>query len=185
MKIDDNKRDGGGRKDKIKLNLGCGFDKRKGYLNCDILKVAKPDMIVDLEKKLPFKNNSIDEIIMIGVAEHITNFVPLMEEFYRICKNKARIRIEVPYFTYQGAFENPTHVRFFTLKTFNHFEKGNDLELHLDVDFKTIKKELNFFVTRPSKFIDLFINSIGPFYERFIAGVFPAEQLTVILEVRK
>jgi len=96
----------------MKLNLGCGNEKIKGYLNCDISKEVKPDKIVNLEKKLPFKNNSIDEIITNHTLEHIEKFIPLMEEFYRISKPGAIIKIRVPYFAYPGAFQDPTHVRF-------------------------------------------------------------------------
>lgn len=34
----------------MKLNLGCGRDKIKGYVNCDISKSVNPDKVVDLEK---------------------------------------------------------------------------------------------------------------------------------------
>ena len=43
----------------IKLNLGCGNDYRRGWLNCDKSKEVNPDKVVDLEKKLPFKDNSV------------------------------------------------------------------------------------------------------------------------------
>jgi len=34
----------------MKLQFGCGHDKIKGYINCDISPQVNPDKIVDLEK---------------------------------------------------------------------------------------------------------------------------------------
>ncbi|MCH8945295.1 MAG: hypothetical protein IIA85_00010 [Nanoarchaeota archaeon] len=47
--------------DETKLNLGCGFNKIDGYLNCDVSNEVKPDKLVDLNKKLPFKDNSVEK----------------------------------------------------------------------------------------------------------------------------
>ena len=106
---------------KLKLNLGCGNDKKEGYLNCDISKDVRPDKIVDLEKKLPFKDNSVDEIYAKMVIEHINNLDLLFNEMYRICKNKAKILIRVPFFSSYHNFSDPTHVRQFNHLTLNKF----------------------------------------------------------------
>ncbi len=169
----------------MKLHLGCGNNHKKGYINCDISKEVNPDQIVDLEKRLPFKNNFVEEIIINHTLEHINNFIQLMEEFYRICKSGAKIKIRVPYFAYPGAFQDPTHVRFFTLKTFNYFKKENNLNYYSKARFGIKEKKLRFFVTRPSKIIDKLINGISPFYERFLSRIFPAEELELILEIKK
>jgi ubiquinone/menaquinone biosynthesis C-methylase UbiE len=169
----------------MKLHLGCGTEKLKGYLNCDISLEVNPDKVVDLEKKLPFKSNTIDEIIINHTLEHIINFIELMEEFNRICKKGALIKIRVPYFAYPGAFQDPTHKRFFTLKTFNYFEINNKLNFYSKVRFIIKEKKLCFFVTRPSKVIDKIINKIAPFYERFLSRIFPAEELQIELEATK
>jgi len=169
----------------MKLHLGCGNEHLKGYVNCDISPEVNPDKIVNLEKKLPFKNNSVDEIIANHILEHIENFISLIKEFYRICKKNAIIKIRVPYFAYPGAFQDPTHVRFFTLKTFDYFSTGHPFNYYSNVKFKIEKRKLRFFVTRPSKFIDFLINFIAPFYERFLSRIIPAEELNVTLRAEK
>ena len=76
----------------MKINLGCGNIKIKGHINIDISEEVKPDRILDLEKKLPFEDNTISEILANHVLEHINNFISLMHELHRICKNNAIIK---------------------------------------------------------------------------------------------
>ncbi len=178
---------GKGTNNQIRLNLGCGKEKLPGYLNCDISKEVNPDKIVDLEKRLPFKDNSIGEIIINHTLEHIKNFIPLMEEFYRISKKNAKIKIRVPYFAYSGAFQDPTHVRFFTLKTFDYFSIKSKLNYYSKARFEIEEKRLRFFVIRPklSKVFDVIINRYQRIYERFLSRIFPSEELSVKLKVIK
>lgn len=167
----------------MKLHLGCGNKKIKDYINCDVSKQVKPDKIVDLEKKLPFENNSVDEIIIEHVLEHVNNFLGLMEEIYRISKKEGLIKIKVPYFAHPGAFQDPPHVRFFTLKTFDYFSYRFELNYYSKARFKIREKKLNFFTKREklSKFFEFFINISPNFYERFISRIFPAEELYIEL----
>jgi predicted SAM-dependent methyltransferase len=53
-----------------KINIGCGLDKKKGYINVDIRKDVNPDVICDIQYLEPFKDNSIDEIYASHVLEH-------------------------------------------------------------------------------------------------------------------
>jgi len=48
----------------VKLNLGCGVDKKLGYINCDIDPKLQPDKIIDLRKKLPFAKESVQEVVL-------------------------------------------------------------------------------------------------------------------------
>lgn len=109
----------------MKLNLGCGNKKMKGYLNCDKSPLVNPDKIVDMEKKLPFRKNSIDEVFMGSSIEHVTNFIPLMHELHRICKKDSIIKIVTSFYSAWGQYNDPTHVRFFSPFTFDYFKKNN------------------------------------------------------------
>ena len=49
----------------IKLNLGSGSQKIKGYINVDKYNTFEPDIVHDLEKfPYPFKDNSVEIIIL-------------------------------------------------------------------------------------------------------------------------
>lgn len=174
----------------MKLNLGCGHDHKKGYVNCDVSKDVNPDKIVDLEKKLPFKNNSVEKIIIEHCLEHIKNFIPLMHELHRISKNDTEIKIKVPFYTSWGQYNDPTHVRFFTPFTFNYFKKGNySHEAFVKKDlFRINNINLNFGVG-PSKkwnwFFNPLLNLNHKVYCRFFAWTFPASEIEFDLRVIK
>jgi len=174
----------------MKLHLGCGRDYRKGYINCDVSPEVNPDKIVDLEKPLDFEDNSVDKIMINHVLEHIQNFIPLMHEFYRVCKKDAKIKIKTPFYSSWGQFNDPTHVRFFTPFTFNYFKKGNySHEVRTSKDmFKVEKVKINFGKGQSSKLNFLFnplINLNHRFYCRFFAWIFPAAEIEYELGVVK
>jgi len=83
----------------MKLNLGCGGDKREGYVNVDIRKEVNPDRIMDLEKTpYPFDNESVDEILAKDVIEHFSfrNVERVVKEWHRILKKGGKLVIQTP-----------------------------------------------------------------------------------------
>ena len=170
----------------MKLHLGCGRNRFEGYVNCDVSPQVKPDKIVDLEKKLPFKTNSVEEIIIEHCLEHITNLYPLLEEFQRICRNNAVIKIRVPYFSSESAFSTMTHVRFFSLTTFDFLDAENSYHYDApDVDMKTIRKKLKwrwlFFYMRILNKSQKLLR----IYQEIFPYVIPAREIELWLKVRK
>lgn len=106
----------------ISLHLGSGGTSYKGYFNLDIVETDSVDIIADLNKKLyVFPDNCVKSIIANQVFEHITRFIPMMQELHRICIPEAQIRVSVPHFSNQYGFSDPTHVRFFGLYSMNYF----------------------------------------------------------------
>jgi len=51
-----------------------------------------------------------------------------MKEMFRINKNGSIIQGKVPLYCSVGAFQDPTHVRFFTPFTFDYFGNNSFLE---------------------------------------------------------
>lgn len=97
-----------------KLNIGSGVDRIAGFINMDIDVSTNPEVIRDIEKGLPFDDNSVDEIRCAHTLEHINDLPFVLREFYRVCKNKALITIVVPLMD----ASDMTHVRFFNKDTF-------------------------------------------------------------------
>ena len=54
-----------------KLNIGCGKDIRKGYINID-LRSSDPSVVQADVRSLPYEPNSVDEILANDVYEHIS-----------------------------------------------------------------------------------------------------------------
>jgi SAM-dependent methyltransferase len=112
---------------KKKLNLGCGDDIKKDYVNLDIISLPGVDVIHDLKKiPYPFKDNTFCEIICKNVLEHLPNTVEVMEELYRISKNKCKISIRVPFWNSNISYEDPTHIKGFHKKQFEFFDPSKE-----------------------------------------------------------
>ncbi len=55
-----------------RLNLGCGFDYRQGYVNVDMHERHKPDVVADVLDLATFPTGHYDELIAQDVLEHVT-----------------------------------------------------------------------------------------------------------------
>ena len=107
--------------DKICLDLGCGTRKRKGHIGIDRFALSGVDILCDIEKGIPIKNDCVKEVYSNYFFEHVQNLVFVFQEVYRVCKNGARVELVVPYYTSINAFKDPTHQTFFTEETFKYF----------------------------------------------------------------
>ena len=112
----------------MKLNLGSGSKILKGYVNVDKFQYYNPDVVHDLEKfRYPFKDNSVDEILLSHVLEHIGQnpdvFNNIIKELYRICKNNSIIDIRVPHPRHDDFISDPTHVRPVTILGLQLYDK--------------------------------------------------------------
>ena len=80
----------------MKLNLGSGKKRIDGYISCDL---HDSDMDMDI-RKLPFDDNTIDEIIAIHVLEHfyVHEIMYVLHEWKRVLKPDAKLIVELPCF---------------------------------------------------------------------------------------
>jgi predicted SAM-dependent methyltransferase len=58
--------------DELKLDLGCGNNKKEGYKGIDIVKTDQTDYVIDLQQyPWPIKSESVEEINCSHYIEHI------------------------------------------------------------------------------------------------------------------
>ena len=176
----------------MKLHLGCGNDYKEGYFNCDLSEQVNPDKVINLEKPLPFENDSVDEIIAYHILEHINNFIPLMHEIHRVCKKGAKIFIKTPFYTGWGQYNDPTHVRFFSIYTFQYFKKGNYSHEVCEKDMFNYKVKINYAIGRAAPYLNWLMNPLinlnsftQQMYCRFFCFIFPSSEIQYELEVIK
>jgi hypothetical protein len=166
-----------------KLNLGCGRDIRKGYINLDIGKLPGVDIVHDLSKfPYPFKDNEFGEILSFGTIELInSDFIQIMEELWRICKDGAIIRIRCPAFPNMCSAQDPLTRKFMTYRSFDYFSE----DWHYSSARFIVKKRKYIFSINKMKWINSMINAFPVFYSRFLFNILPANNLYFELKVAK
>ncbi len=80
----------------IKLDIGCGNNKREGYIGIDIDKDSDADIIVSA-LDLPFDDNSVDEIYSLHLVEHfnLEEVKVFLSEIYRVLKKGSFVFLKV------------------------------------------------------------------------------------------
>ncbi len=120
----------------MKLNMGCGYDKREGYLNVDISPVCEPDLVYDLESlPWPWNADSVNYVRFNHSLEHLGQnpriFLGMMKELYRVCKDQAGVEINVPHPRHDNFINDPTHVRIITPGLLQLFDSQVNDEIKL------------------------------------------------------
>jgi hypothetical protein len=107
---------------KVKLDVGCGRNKRKGYIGVDIINSKDVDLIFNISKyPWPIKSDTAEEIVLDNVIEHIPDIVGIMNELHRIAKGNAVVEIIYPYWRSFGAYSDPTHIHYLNEYMIDYF----------------------------------------------------------------
>jgi SAM-dependent methyltransferase len=172
------------------LNLGCGNNIKKGWVNLDCTNLPGVDIVHDLNKlPLPFIDEEFECIRCDNILEHV-EYLPLMEELHRILKKGGVLRIRVPHFTSRNNFVDPTHKKCFSIDTFDFFVKNiTKNDYYFNFHFEHIRnKRISFLksgIYWNNRFIELIINmnsGVQRFYENsFLCRIFPANDVIVEL----
>jgi ubiquinone/menaquinone biosynthesis C-methylase UbiE len=178
------------------LDIGCGNKKFRSrnredkVMGMDIARLPGVDKVHNMEKfPWPFNKNEFEVIIANQVLEHVSDLIKTMEEIWRISKPNAIIKINVPFFAYHRAFQDPTHKRFFTTGTFEYFTEKSGLNYYTKARFEVVKVHLGFF--SPSipksitKLMESAMNANQRLYERFFAHALPANNIYFELRTLK
>jgi len=80
------------------VNLGCGFDRRDGYLNVDFQSFHKPDLVADVRDLGMLPDGYYEEIVAQDVLEHLprTEVLPTLQGWSRKLAPGGRLVLRVP-----------------------------------------------------------------------------------------
>ena len=105
----------------IRIDIGCGKNKREGFLGVDILDFEGVDIVMDAGKdKWPFEDGSVDEVHASHFVEHLlpAERIHFVNELQRVLKDpvyeNGRIingfaTMIVPHWASQRAYGDLTH----------------------------------------------------------------------------
>lgn len=96
----------------LKLDFGCGPNKREGFTGVDRTRFAGVDQVVDLTQfPYPWEDNSITEAHASHFVEHLTasQRCGFVNELYRILVPGGTCQIIVPHWASCRAYGDPTH----------------------------------------------------------------------------
>ncbi len=88
------------RRDGVRLHLGCGPEKREGWVNIDTNPAAQPDIVGSVDVLPQFENASVDVIEACHLFEHLdyTQARRALVEWARVLKPGGELLLELPDF---------------------------------------------------------------------------------------
>lgn len=102
----------------VKLNLACGKDIRKDFVNIDGKKFNGVDKVCDLNKGIPFKPNSVACIVCNHFLEHVKDKCLFLKECNRVLKTGGILEMELPHKSGTIAY-HVCHLHFFSISSFS------------------------------------------------------------------
>lgn len=89
----------------MRIDIGCGANKREGFIGIDIAPAPGVDHVIDIERQpLPFEDGSVDYVFSNHAFEHIHNPRNILQEIVRVCRHGATVEIWTPYLKSNDAF---------------------------------------------------------------------------------
>ena len=115
----------------VKLDIGCGGNKiAPDFVGIDMYKMKGVDVVCNVGKdKLPYKDNSVDEIHCSHFLEHLTNMggkwerTHFFNECYRVMKKGVKLSIIIPHWCSERYYGDPTHCEPFSEMGFYYLSK--------------------------------------------------------------
>lgn len=106
----------------LRVDIGCGKNKREGFLGVDVIDFEGVDVVMDAGKdKWPWKDGTVDEIHASHFVEHLEpeERIHFVNELYRVLKKptydnagqiaSGKATIIVPHWASQRAYGDMTH----------------------------------------------------------------------------
>jgi SAM-dependent methyltransferase len=177
------------------LNIGSGRDRRDGFVNLDISHLPEVDVVASLAgDRLPFPDDTFSVALCRDVLEHV-EIVPALREVHRVLAPGGVALISAVHFTSRNLYVDPTHVRGFSVRTFDFFVGGGtgDRSYYFDFSFDEVVEATIQFMTLLGhgkylvwdRLVEPVVNSsriAQDLYElTFLSRLFPAANVIAVL----
>lgn len=170
----------------MKLELGCGPNKREGYFGIDIHPYDGVDLVQDLDET-PWNINegSCEEIFANQVIEHVGDLQIFFTEIHRVAVDGCKVILTTPHYSSHNSWADPTHKHHLSVAFCKPFTDGGYLAAQIP-GFSVTKARISFgsfLWTWPGRLI---CGLFGyRFYEKRFCWIFPASSVIVELKVNK
>lgn len=101
----------------VRVDLGCGSATPSGFIGLDRFQLPGVALIANLDRPLPFADNSVDLVLASHSLEHVHDLLATMREVYRVCRHGAQVCIVAPYAQMGLNLANPFHKQAFNEHT--------------------------------------------------------------------
>lgn len=97
--------------EQLKIDLGCGKNKKEGFTGVDSLAFEGVDVVADLTKRWPFEDCSVSEAHSSHCVEHFNSIdrTHFVNELYRVLIPGGTCQIIIPHWASCRAYGDPTH----------------------------------------------------------------------------
>lgn len=95
----------------IRLDIGCGKNKKQGFIGVDQYPIEGVDIVMDLRGKWPWKDGSVEEAYCSHFIEHLDQIerCRFMNELYRVLRVGGKCTLIAPHWASNRAYGDPTH----------------------------------------------------------------------------
>jgi SAM-dependent methyltransferase len=175
------------------LEIGCGRRRRvPGSVAVDVNASSDADIVHDLDVfPYPLESDKFDLVIAEHVVEHLDDTVAVLEELHRVTRSSGTLLIEVPHFSSQDFFTDPTHRRAFSSTSMDYFVPGSGPLFDFGYSCSARFKKVNVSVGHRrggllrGVILDPLLRRRTLWYERNIAFMFPVDWILYELQVLK
>lgn len=106
----------------MKLDIGCGKNPVSGCFGIDRRLDVGADLVCDIEQGIPLADDSVNEVHMRHVLEHLVKVDVVLGELSRICQPGAMLYFVVPD-VHHDSFHIPTHCQPWSTYWWENFAK--------------------------------------------------------------
>lgn len=113
----------------LRIDLGCGYKPRPGFLKVDVDKKCKPDIVADITKPIPgLANGCACEVYCSHVIEHLPSglWSKVAHEMSRLLEVGGRFEFKVPHPSADAAMVYG-HIHVFTPRLWRQYMKAGPI----------------------------------------------------------